>query len=61
MQNRRARGLWQQFMDSGQFASKVAAELIRPNIARINQRLGQENNPSYSAHAVEYVFSQAEL
>jgi hypothetical protein len=47
-------------MDSGQFASKVAAELIRPNIARINQRLGQENNPSYSAHAVEYVFSQAE-
>ena len=33
------------------YANKVCDELIRPNIARINVALGQENDPKYLAYA----------
>ena len=36
------------------YANAVCDKLIRPNIARINAALGQENDPKYLAYAVEY-------
>lgn len=41
------------------YARLVCAELIRPNIARINAALGQPNDPMYLAYAVEYAMRQA--
>jgi hypothetical protein len=54
-----AQRLYQRYKDSGEFASKVAHELIEPNIDRINRNLGQENDIHYLAYAVEYVFSHS--
>ncbi len=34
-------------------------EVIQPNIAEINHKLGQENDARYLAFAVEYVLVQA--
>ena len=56
----RARQLYRKWKDSGQFADRVAAELIQPNMKRINRQLGQENDAKYLAYAVEYVLSQSE-
>ena len=39
---------------------KIQTLVIEPNIAAINKKLGQENDPSYLAYAVVYVFSQAD-
>lgn len=33
-------------------------EIIAPVIGRINEDLGQENDPGYLAYAVEYALSQ---
>lgn len=40
--------------------AKIQSQLIEPNMAAINAKLGQENDPRYLAYAVVYVFSQAE-
>jgi hypothetical protein len=40
------------------YADIVAEEIIRPVIARINETLGQENDPMYMAYCVEYVLGQ---
>ena len=40
------------------YARLLCEEVIRPNLARINATLGQENNPLYLAYAVEYVITQ---
>jgi hypothetical protein len=40
--------------------AKIQAEVIEPNMAAINAKLGQENNARYVAYAVVYVFSEAE-
>jgi hypothetical protein len=37
----------------------VREQIIEPNIERINQTLGQENDPAYLAYAVEYVLRRA--
>lgn len=42
----------------GTFAATLDAEIITPNLARINAALGQENDARYLAYAVEYVFLQ---
>lgn len=38
----------------------VKERIIQPNMARINKALGQENDASYLAYAIEYVMMQAE-
>lgn len=43
----------------GWFAKTICAEVIQPNIARINKALGQENVPMFLAYAVEYVMTMA--
>jgi hypothetical protein len=53
----RAKELYRQYKNTGQFASKVCVELIEPNMARINKQLGQENDAKYLAYAVEYALS----
>lgn len=40
---------------------KVRDEIIVPNMARINEALGQENDADYLALMVEYVFVRAEV
>jgi hypothetical protein len=40
------------------FAGRCRDEIIAPVIDRINEDLGQENDPSYLAYAVEYALSQ---
>ena len=38
----------------------IQKQVIEPNIAAINKKLGQDNDPSYLAYAVVHVFSQAD-
>ncbi len=40
----------------GNFAKECSAQIIAPVIDRINAKLGQENDPTYLAYAVEYTF-----
>jgi len=39
-------------------AKKICEEIIRPNLAAINRKLGQENDPMYLAYAAEYIISK---
>lgn len=39
------------------FAKKFSEDVIAPNIEKINEKLGQENDPLFLAYAVEYAFS----
>lgn len=41
-----------------QQARSICEEIIKPNIARINKDLGQENDSMYLAYAVEYAVTQ---
>ena len=54
----RAAKLYETLADTGKFAATIDAEIIAPNMARINAALGQENNSRFLAYAVEYVFGQ---
>jgi hypothetical protein len=38
--------------------ARIEAQVIAPNLATINEKLGQENNARYLAYACVYVFSQ---
>ena len=49
--------LWRK--PGGQTAQRVANEIIRPNIDRINKALGQENDVMYLAYVVEYAIGEA--
>lgn len=40
--------------------TKIQVEVIEPNMAAINEKLGQANSSRYVAYAVVYVFSEAE-
>ena len=53
----RAAALYSTLAGSGKFAAAVDAEIITPNMERINKALGQENDSRYLAYAVEYVFN----
>lgn len=55
----RAMELYRQYNGTGTFARRVAEEVIRPNMERINRNLGQENDPVFLAYAVEYIFGRA--
>lgn len=45
--------------ESFHYAKHCAAEIIRPNIDRINKALGQENDVMYLAYAVEYTIRES--
>ena len=48
------------YEDHGMDATaKIQAQVIEPNMAAINAKLGQENDARYLAYAVLYVLSQA--
>ncbi len=53
----RAAEMWNESRDN--YAARVDAELITPNMARINASLGQENDARFLAYAVEYVMGAA--
>jgi hypothetical protein len=57
----RAQALYQKLVNTGNFAVTLDAEIITPNIERINKALGQQNDPRYLAYAVEFVLSQGGL
>ena len=40
--------------------AKIQAQVIEPNLAAINAKLGQENDARYLAYAVVHACSQAE-
>lgn len=42
--------------DRSQFHARVVAEILEPNLARINKKLGHENDARYLAYALEYIF-----
>lgn len=42
------------------YAKEVMEQITRPNIARINESLGQMNNPMYLAYAIEYAMIRGE-
>jgi hypothetical protein len=44
--------------DRKNFHQRCMEEIIKPNIQRINNALGQENDPGFLAYAVEYVMMQ---
>lgn len=52
-QRERALEMWYESQDN--YAQRVADEIITPNIADINLKLGQKNDPKYLAYCVEYV------
>lgn len=45
--------------DNYKRAERVRKEIIEPNIKRINNNLGQENDPGYLAYAVIYSITSA--
>lgn len=51
----RAAELYTQLSATGRFAKTLEDEIITPNMERINQALGQENDPRYLAYAVEFI------
>lgn len=44
---------------NGTFVNALVSEIIEPNLAEINRKLGQENNARFLAYAVEHVLIQA--
>lgn len=40
--------------------AEICARVIEPNLAAINAKLGQENDPRYLAYAVVHVLSQVQ-
>lgn len=40
--------------------SMICKQIIEPNLAAINAKLGQENDARYLAYACVYVFSQSQ-
>lgn len=39
-------------------AQEICNQIIKPNLKRINRRLGQENDPMYLAYCCEFAFSK---
>lgn len=51
----RVKALWSSHKDDGKFVHRVCEDIIRPNIDRIDEALGQKNDPMYLAYMVEYI------
>jgi hypothetical protein len=41
-------------------AHEICEKVVKPNMARVNTKLDQENNPLYIAYMIEYVFNETE-
>lgn len=50
--------MWER--DRGNFHQRVLDEIVKPNMARINEKLGQDNVPGFIAYAIEYALMQSE-
>lgn len=50
--------LWRS--DREHFHKRVLAEIVEPNMAEINRKLGQENDAGYLAYAVEYIMMRSD-
>jgi len=48
--------LWHRPHMARLFHSDCRREIIEPNLAEINRKLGQENDPEYLAYVIEFVF-----
>lgn len=46
-------------INSSSFITTVHDEVIKPNIAKINKKLGQENDPKFLSYAIQYIFMTA--
>lgn len=55
----KAAALYKRLGGTGKFASTLDAEIISPNIERINKALGQENDSRFLAYAVEFALMSA--
>lgn len=53
-QAKRAIQLYVQLGGGKAFVDTITAELIEPNLAAINAKLGQENNARFLAYVIEY-------
>jgi hypothetical protein len=51
-----AEKLWK---DPYAFHKNVVEQILVPNMAEINRKLGQENDAGYLAYAIEYIFIKA--
>lgn len=58
-QAKRAVVLWALHGSGKAFVDAMVGEIIEPNLAEINKKLGQENNARFLAYAVEHVLLQA--
>ncbi len=47
-----------QYTKNGKLATTICEKIIKPNIERINHKLGQENDPMFLAYMVEYALGQ---
>lgn len=58
--------LWKEYQElqleptAASYALAVCNRITRPNIARINKALGQENDPMYLAYAVGHIMTTVE-
>lgn len=50
--------IYQKHKGSGHVAALIATNIIEPNMATINDKLGQENDAHYLAYCCEHVFNQ---
>jgi hypothetical protein len=56
-QIRQAIGLYREYRGTSALHDMLVQKVIRPNMAAINRKLGQENDESYMAYAVEHAIS----
>jgi hypothetical protein len=57
-QIRLARRLYVKSKGQGDAVAQIHAQVIEPNLAAINEKIGQENDARYLAYAVVDVFNQ---
>ena len=57
---RKAAAIYKKHRGTGRVVETIDAEIITPNMERINKALGQENDSRYLAYAVEFVMMGTE-
>lgn len=50
--------LWTDKTSAADFREKVLAQVIQPNMAEINRKLGQENDARYLMYALEHMLTR---
>jgi hypothetical protein len=54
-----ARAIYDDLTGTGKVATEISRQVIEPNLERINESLGQENDPRFLAYACEHTFMQS--